>query len=373
MTETRDEQALVAIPTGQSAVDVFTGDFDTALGPMLKRIREKVDAFEADVTTKNGRDEISSFAYKLSRSKTALDAAGKRVVDDLKALPKKIDVNRAKVRDTLDSWRDEVRAPLTEWEDEEKARTEKHLSNIREIGSYALELSGSPVAGIEHRIAHIEAMPSGPACEEFEEEYRIAKENALGLLRTALAARIQYDKDQAELAALRQAQAERDAKEAQERAEREAKEKAEREAREGAAREAERQAQAERRAADEARWAAEREQARIDREAAEAKLAAERAERQRVEAEAAALRQLEIERQRREREEAKRKAAEEKAAAAREENKAHRGKINHEARNALDVFLQREIISGNSEASTLAQKVIETIAKGDIPHVKIEY
>jgi hypothetical protein len=42
-------------------------------------------------------------AYKVARSKTALDDGGKKLVADLKQIPKKIDAERKRVRDPLDA------------------------------------------------------------------------------------------------------------------------------------------------------------------------------------------------------------------------------------------------------------------------------
>jgi hypothetical protein len=50
-----------------------------------------------------GREAIASMEYKVARSKTALDDGGKKLVADLKQIPKKIDAERKRVRDPLDA------------------------------------------------------------------------------------------------------------------------------------------------------------------------------------------------------------------------------------------------------------------------------
>lgn len=95
-----------------------------ALDDLLGRIRAATVTLVPDTTTDKGRKEIASLAYKVSRSKTAIDDAGKALVADIKARASKIDAARKKARDTLDALRDEVRAPLTEWE-AEQARIER--------------------------------------------------------------------------------------------------------------------------------------------------------------------------------------------------------------------------------------------------------
>lgn len=95
-----------------------------ALDDLLGRIRAATVTLVPDASTEKGRKEIASLAYKVSRSKTAIDDAGKTLVADIKARASKIDAARKKARDTLDALRDEVRAPLTEWE-AEQARIER--------------------------------------------------------------------------------------------------------------------------------------------------------------------------------------------------------------------------------------------------------
>ena len=347
MIDDRAETALVTIPTAD-AMAVFTEK--GKLDPYLAVVRKAIDAFHGDVTTKSGRDAIASMAYRVTRSKTALDAVGKGLVDDLKDLPKKIDANRKRIRDTLDAWRDEVRAPLDKFEADEKARVDKHVAQIDAIKLLYTILPDTDTAMLRARIADAESVAVGPSCEEFEEEYRIARDTTLGSLRKAFAAREQYERDQSELAALRAAQAERDAKEAQARAEHEAIERA--------------KVDAERRER-EAVIAAER--AEAQRVAAE-----ERAAREKAEAEAMALRRADADRQRREREEAERKAAEERATAAREANKAHRGQVNRKAAEAIARLLAGNIDS-DAQRQSRAQDIVAAIAKGQVPNVEIKY
>lgn len=92
---------------------------------MLKDIREKTFEQGQDVSTEEGRENVRSNAYKLTRSKTFLDKLGKDVVS---AEKKKVDAankNRKKIRETIDKDRDDYRKPLTDWEAQEKIREEE--------------------------------------------------------------------------------------------------------------------------------------------------------------------------------------------------------------------------------------------------------
>ena len=336
------EAALVPIPSGQNAMEVFTGDFDVTLDPILKRVRAQIDDYlriDRDPSNPKDREATKSFAYKIARSKTALDAAGKAVVDDLKALPKKIDANRFKTREMLDAWRDEVLGPVTKWELEEKARVDRHVAAIERITAIGDSVSPNlTVTGIETLIAQVtDFLWGNEDREEFADEYDRARDNTLRKLADALVARKQYDSDQAELAALRAAKAEQEAREAQERAERDR-----------LAREQENAARREREAREKAL-----------REEAETKLAAERAERARLQAEAD------------QRAEADRKAAREREEAERrEKNVAHKRKVNAAAVEAIIIKLS---VLEDDTLDALARAVVTAIAKGEIPNVTIQY
>ena len=125
MSETTE---LALLPSKESALQVFSTP--KGLEPYLAKIKEELDAFVPDVGTKKGRDAIASMAYRVAKSKTALDNIGKELVADLKDVPKKIDAERKWMRDLLDVWKDEVRKPLTEWEEVEAAREAKHKLGI---------------------------------------------------------------------------------------------------------------------------------------------------------------------------------------------------------------------------------------------------
>lgn len=327
---------LVTLPPGD-ALTVFTTE--GAMDPLLQRIRAEIDAFVPDLSTAGSRKAIASMAYRVSRAKTYLDDAGKDLVAKQKEIPNKIDACRRKLREKLDAWRDEVRKPLDEWEAAEDARVNKHKAALADLMAPVQEADASVLRG---RLAKVEAIEIGPACEEFEAEYALAKDAAVVALRTAVASREKYEADQDELRRLR--------------AESEARARADRE-------EAERRA-AEERARKAAEESAAAEQARIE--------AAVRAEREAAERREAALR-LAAEEERRKaaetenrlRHEAEEKAAREAAEAeAREANRRHRGAVHRAALAAL-------VAGGVPEEC--AKSCIELIASKRVPAIAITY
>ena len=78
---------LPEVPEKKTALEVYKTE--NGLDPWIAKIRKEVESFVPDVTTKKGRDAIASIAYKVAKSKTALDNLGKELVSELKELPKK--------------------------------------------------------------------------------------------------------------------------------------------------------------------------------------------------------------------------------------------------------------------------------------------
>ncbi|HID7917402.1 TPA: hypothetical protein ACXIEW_002580 [Pseudomonas aeruginosa] len=76
------ETQLVEVPAKETALQVYSAA--NGLDPFLAKIREEIDGFVPDVTTRKGREAIASIAYKVARSKTALDNVGKELVVDAK-------------------------------------------------------------------------------------------------------------------------------------------------------------------------------------------------------------------------------------------------------------------------------------------------
>ena len=72
---------LVALRVLTPAVVFVPGGVDKIIG----QIEAEVRAVKTDISTKAGREAIGSLAYKVARSKTALDDMGKALAADWKA------------------------------------------------------------------------------------------------------------------------------------------------------------------------------------------------------------------------------------------------------------------------------------------------
>ena len=355
MNETTE---LIVLPPPDSVRTVFTTP--QGLEPYLQQIRAHLDTFEADVSTKKGRDAIASTAYKVAKGKTALDNLGKALVDEMKREPAMVDAERKRMRDLMDQWKEEIRKPLTDWEEAEEARQALHKAGVEWFQLRAKEHHDLDLQELRSSLAEVEGKVVDAAWEEFEAEAHRAKAKAVEALAAAVAAREKHEAEQAELAKLRAEAAAREQKDREERIAREAAERSQREA--------EAKAQAEREAAIKREAEA---AAAAERRELELKLQAERAEREKAEAqqrEAQARAGSErkaaeavAEEQRRV---AAQAAADAKEAERRESDKAHKTAVN---RAALDAFVQ----GGMTEEC--AKLAVTLIAKKAIPAVSITY
>lgn len=379
---------LILINTPQNALEIFKTE---AVDDILKKIHAEVKSRVLDISTPEGRKEIASLAYKVAKTKTALDEMGKDLVDEWKQKSKIVDIERKRIRDDLDALKEEVRRPLTEWENAEKLRVDNLTVRLENLAAQTNFMQGqnADVATIERHIIQADELYKHE-WQEFTEKAGREYKRVSEALAKQLAERKQYDADQAELARLRAEQEAREKAE-REKAEQERIEKL-KEAAEKAKQEAEAKAKAEQEKRDQE---AKAEKERIEREAAQreadAKAETERVQREKDQAEARAKqaeadrlaaeqkakddaaaaekkRLEDVEKARKDEEARQQRIREQEAAETkrREEDKEHRRKINKDAVVALSVSVP-DLEMG------FCQKVIEAIAKGQIPNVKINY
>lgn len=355
---------------------------------LYAHIRREIEAFVPDITTNKGREAIKSFAFKIVRTKTAIDAAGKQLNEEARAKINVVDAARRDAKAALDQMAEEVRRPLTEWEEVEKARIAECDEIITRIALDGTVTMDDTSATVRDRGAAIWSTALDP--ERFGdklEQAQAAKDHAIANLKSALVRLEREEADRTELARLR---AENEAREAREREEREARETAKREAEQA-------------RVAEERRLAAEKaDQERIERAKQEATEAAQReaekaaqAERDRIQAEheealaaeraraaeAERLRQVELARiaeqeRQREAQEAAKRAEEERVAAEnakRERNRAHRAQRMGEAKIAIMAAANagHAVEPPITEAAAVA--IVRAIVAGSIPHVSLEF
>lgn len=199
---------LTLIPDALKAVDVFKPG---AVEKLIADVEQKVRAIPpADHTTEKGRKEIIALAFKITRSKTALDKMGMEHVAELKKAAGVVDADRRIIRERLDALKDEVRMPVTEYEAAEEHRIAEHTACMEQLQALDTFAAGQDTIGeIDTRLQTL-AMLRGFSWEEFSDGANrlIAKMDAS---LTALRARVvQQETERAELERLRKADAERE-------------------------------------------------------------------------------------------------------------------------------------------------------------------
>lgn len=100
---------------------------------LFSEIEAVVKAQSFDIETKTGREELRAFAYKLTRSKTALDNAGKSLTEDWRNKTKAVNEGRKFVENKMIDLHETVRKPLTDFENAEAERNaiiERAMKNM---------------------------------------------------------------------------------------------------------------------------------------------------------------------------------------------------------------------------------------------------
>ncbi len=371
--------------------------FTTANGPdpIISAIKNEVAKFTPDISTKVGREEIKSMAYKIARTKTTLDDLGSKLTEDMKKQVKVVDSSRKKIWDELETLQKDTRKPLTDWENIEKDRVanlEKKVLDIGALGNVTVKGVKLDLNALKMNLEILETMTIDDSWQEFKD--RAIREHALAVqsLEREISDRVKYEAEQAELKRLREEAAARELKDREERIAKEAADKARQEAEEKAKREREQEEilrkekekkeQAEfdaqqRKQADEfKRIREETERADKAKKEAEEKLASEKEQNRialekaneqiKVDAKKAADKAIEDERLRVQ----KLKEKEDQERLARENDLAHKKKINNEILNALTIKVN---FQDQKMSDELGRELIKMIVKGEIPHVSIKY
>lgn len=211
MADQPSTDLVVQMPTGNALALIFSDD--TAAETILSQIEAEVRAFVPDTSTKKGRDAIASLAYRVARSKTALDEAGKDMGEEWRRKLDAVNENRKKFRDRLDDLKKEARKPLDEWEKAEEERLKNLKARLSTLEDCVVTWeNGSAVVAAE--IAQIEGIAIDDSWGEYLELAAKAKDVTLARLRSDLDRAKRHEEEQAELAELRAAKAKREAEEA---------------------------------------------------------------------------------------------------------------------------------------------------------------
>ena len=346
----------LALIEPKDALQVFSTP--KGLDAVIDKIEAEVKTIDRDISTEKGRDNIRSIAFKLAKSKNALDKMGKDLTEEQRAIVTAVNAERSRAWDRMEALQAEIRKPLTDWENAEKDRVAAHEAGIAQIEALATFDVVPTTEQIESRLAEFTALPDRD-WQEFSGRYKDVHAKTNERLQDCITVARQDDANRAELARLQAEEHARLQKEREDKIASDAKAEAERVAKEqadalAAKVKADTEAAAKREQdAIEAVKKAEADKIAMAAKAESDRLAAlEKAEADKKKAEQAILDKLAAE-----------KAAEDKLKAAREADIEHKKKINNEALVALSVYLE----------SDQAKQIVTAIAKGEIPHIKITY
>lgn len=157
----------------------------TGIDTLLAEVRRQTQDIVPDTSTEKGRKQIRSLAFRVSRTKTALEAKGKEFTEARRSELKAIDANRRTLSDALDAIRDATRKPLDDWEAEEAARQQALVEEARREAE-AREAAEAFARETEARIAALRGMPALVMDLSLEQgEELLAKQEALALVPEA--------------------------------------------------------------------------------------------------------------------------------------------------------------------------------------------
>lgn len=243
LTVTQDYAVNVTMKEGLTAFFADGKNLDELYAGIEKTARGLV----ADPLTKEGASQIKGCARQLASLKKKIDDIGKDVVAELKDLPKKIDANRKKFRDSMEALQDDIRRPVTEIENRE--------DEIEGIKNTHVRLAGANSDQLKAEIESIRAIPlTEEKWHESLEKAKAAIDGEAKALELLMDAALKREAEARELEELRKKkeEAERIIREnkIKEEAARKAKEEAEARAAAEKARLQREKEEAERRAAD---------------------------------------------------------------------------------------------------------------------------
>lgn len=210
----------IAVIVAQTPAVVLTDDQQR--DKLFAHIQSEIDAFTPDLSTAKGRDAIKSFAFKITRTKTAIDDAGKKLNEDARARINVVDAARKVAREKLEEMAKGVRKPLTDWEEAEKSRVAAIDGMIAQLKAHARVDSLDTAAMVRERGTQVWNIALDPdVYQDRLAEVKQIKAEAMDALKNALARLTKEEADRAELERLRAAEAEREAADAAKREEEE--------------------------------------------------------------------------------------------------------------------------------------------------------
>ena len=176
----------------------------TTFAGLLEQIEREIDAQVLDLETERGRKAIASLAYKIARTKTAIDDYGKSLNDEANARIKAVNATRNAAKSKLEALQERARKPLTDWEDAERSRQDKAEKTMAFLGRAGGVAASETAKAIAARIEALSSFAIDPlVLHELATEANTLKQQALDALRNGMVAAEKAEREAAELAELR--------------------------------------------------------------------------------------------------------------------------------------------------------------------------
>lgn len=198
------EQA-VAILTDEAKAEAF-----------FAKVSAEVRAHVPDLSDTAGRKAIASIAYKVARTKAAIDKARLAQTKEWREQIAAANAAGAKLIDRFDELQAEVRKPLTEWEDAEKAKADNAQAVLNRIKEAAVITIDDTAEGVTARLVEIEGLEIDETFGDYEAIAKAERERAITALTAGAERLAEQERQAAELERLRKEREEREAADAAE-------------------------------------------------------------------------------------------------------------------------------------------------------------
>lgn len=182
---------------------------------MFEHIEKEIAAFKPDLSTEKGRSEIKSFAFKVTKTKTAIDDARKTLIAEERKRINGVNAEWNAIEERLVELANKARKPLTDWENAETAR-------LNDINATTIFLNQAMIIPADATSEFLESLRAEIAKVEITEEIfrertdaiKNLKNDALTAMATGIERIKQAERDRKELEQLRADREKREADEA---------------------------------------------------------------------------------------------------------------------------------------------------------------
>lgn len=199
-----DEMGLVVI----DALDPKLLFQPGGVAAVVQLITDAALAVPQDVSTPAGREAIRALAYKVSRSKTAIEDIGSRITEGWRAQTASINASKKLAQQKLDYLRDRLKAPVIAYDRAEQARKDAHENALHDIVDLCTLPPDCTPAQLRELLAMLQALPKRD-WEEFANLAADAFARAEDILNKALPAAEARQAEREELERLRREEKER--------------------------------------------------------------------------------------------------------------------------------------------------------------------